>query len=139
MYKIKLSQAELEDLNKRKIKEKNTKMYHRLQTIYLVNKGKHNKEIVDILEVNKNSITNWIKIYFEKGIDGLCQPINYDRRSSKIDKYVNKIKKDIKDNTISTLNELQGLINEKYSLKIEISWLFRCCKKNSICLTKRLV
>ena len=137
MYKIKLSQVELNDLNKRKKRQKNTKMYHRLQSVYLAHKGKNNKEIVDILGVNKNSITNWINVYLEKGLDDLCKPIDYDRRSAKIDDYVVKIKQDIKDNTISSLSELQDWIKKKYSLEIEQSWLFRCCKKNSIYLTKK--
>lgn len=139
MYKIKLSPTELMELNKRKKQEKNTKMYYRLQSVYLAHEGRDNKEIIDILGVNKNSVTNWIKIYSEKGINELCKPIDYDRRSAKIDGYIDKIKQDIKDNTISTLSELQDLINKKYSLEIEQSWLFRCCKKNSIYLTRKHV
>ena len=139
MYKIKLSKDEFTKLNKKKKLEKNTKMYHRLQSIYLAHKGRDNKEITDILGVNKNSVTKWIKIYSKKGLDELCQPINYNRRSAKIDDHIDKIKKDIKNNTISTLAELQEWVKKKYSLEIEQSWLFRCCKKNSICLTKKRV
>ena len=139
MYKIKLSKDELSELNKKKKQEKNTKMYHRLQSVYLAHRGRDNKEITDILGVNKNSVTKWVNIYSKKGLNELCQPINYNRRSAKIDDYIDKIKKDIKDNTISTLSELQGWIKKKYSLEIEQSWLFRCCKKNSVCLTKKRV
>ena len=139
MYKIKLSKDELSELNKKKKREKNTKMYHRLQSVYLAHKGRDNKEITDILGVNKNSVTKWIKIYSKKGLNELCQPINYNRRSAKIDEHIDKIKQDIKDNTISTLAELQDWVKEKYSLEIEQSWLFRCCKKNSVCLTKKRV
>lgn len=139
MYKIKLSQTELDELNRRKKHQRNTKMYHRLQSVYLAHKGRGNKEIIDILGVNKNSVTKWIKIYLEKGLDGLCSPINYNRRSAKIDNYIDEIKRDIKDNTISTLSELQDWIKKNYSLEIEQSWLFRCCKKNSIHLTRKRV
>ena len=139
MYKIKLSKDELTKLNEKKKLEKNTKMYHRLQSVYLAHKGRDNKEITDILGVNKNSVTKWIKIYSKKGLNELCQPINYNRRSAKIDEHIDKIKQDIKDNTISTLAELQDWVKEKYSLEIEQSWLFRCCKKNSVCLTKKRV
>lgn len=139
MYKIKLSQNELAELNKRKKKEKNVKMHHRLQTVYLAHKGRDNKEIVDILGVNKNSVTKWIAVYSKKGIDELCNPINYDRRSSKIDGHIEKIKQDIRKNTISTLAELQDWIKTNYELEMEQSWLFRCCKKNLICLAKKRV
>lgn len=139
MYKIKLSAGELAQLNKRRKKEKNKAISDRLQCIYSAAKGKENKEITNILAINKNSATNWIKIYLDKGLDELCRPENFNRRSAKIDDYLEKIKRDIKKNTIATLAELQGWIKKKYSLQIEQSWLFRCCKKNSICLTKKRV
>ena len=126
--------------HKQNLKEgKNTKIYCRLQSVYLTHKGKDNKEIIEILEVNKNSVTDWIKIYCEKGIDELCKPIEYNRRSAKIDNYIGKIKQDIKDNTISTIAELQDWIKKKYSLKIEQSWLFRCCKKTQFVLQENAV
>jgi transposase len=137
MYKVKLSASELAKLNKRRKKEKSKATADRLQCIYLAHMGKKNKEITEILAINKNSATNWIKIYIEKGLVELCRPENFNRRSAKIDDYVEKIKQDIKENTISTLSELQDWIKKEYSLKIEQSWLFRCCKKNSICLVKK--
>lgn len=137
MYKIKLSKSEQVKLNKRRKKEKNKAISDRLQCIYLAAKGKGNKEIADTLAINKNSATNWIKIYLEKGLNELCRPEDFNRRSAKIDDYVEKIKQDIKKNTISTLSELQDWVKEKYFLQIELSWLFRCCKKNSICLARK--
>ena len=137
MYKIKLSPIELTKLNKRRKKEKNKMISNRLQCVYLAAKGKGNKEISDILAINKNSTTNWIKSYLDNGLDELCRPIDFDRRSAKIDDYIEKIRQDIKENTISTLSELQGWVKKNYSLQIEQSWLFRCCKKNSIYLTRK--
>lgn len=139
MAKIKLSNVELKELNKRRKKEKDKKIYNRLQCIYLLHIGKKHKEIIDILSVNKNSVTDWIKIFLDKGIDELSRPINYDRRSSKIDAYIDKIKRGVKENSISTLAELQDWISDQYSIELEKSWLFRCCKKNSIYLTKKHV
>lgn len=137
MYKIKLSAIGLAKLNKRRRAEKNKMIYNRLQCIYLAANGKGRKEITGILSINKNSATAWIKIYLDKGLEELCRPIDFDRRSAKIDDYAERIRQDLKENTISTLSELQGWIKKKYSLQIEQSWLFRCCKKNLICLTKR--
>ena len=137
MYKIKLSQNEFVKIKKRRRKEKNKAISDRLHCIYLSAKGKKNKEIKDILAVNKNSVTNWIKIYEDKGLDELCRPENFDRRSSKIDEYIEKIKQDIKENTIATLAELHDWLKSKYEIEIEQSWLFRCCKKNSIYLAKK--
>lgn len=138
MYKINLSQAELLIINKKR-KEKNKLIFKRLQCIYLAHKGTDGKEIAKVLAINKNSVTKWIKTYKEKGLAELCRPIDYDRRSSKIDEHLEKIKQDIRANTLTTLAELHDWLKVKYSLEMEISWLFRCCKKNSICLARKPV
>lgn len=137
MYKINLSATELAKLNRRRKKENNKHICDRLHCVYLAAKGKSNKEITDILAVNKNSVTKWIKIYLEKGLAELCRPIDFDRRSSKIDEHIENIKQDIKTNTIATLAELSDWLKKKYSLPMEISWLWRCCKKNSIYLARK--
>lgn len=137
MTKITISKLDFEKIKQMKKEEKDKKIYRRLQFLHLKHDGKTNKEIADILGVCTDTITDWAVIYSEKGLDGLCQQMNFDRRISKLDDYIDKIKQDIKENTISTLAELQDWIDEKYSLKIEQSWLFRYCKKNSICLTKK--
>ena len=139
MLKITISKYDLEELKIKKKKEKNQKIYRRLQFLHLKSKNKTNKEIADLLGVCVDTITDWARIYSDKGLTGLCEPINYDNRSAKIDDYIIEIKQDIKNNTISSLSELQDWIKENYSLEIEQSWLFRCCKKNSIYLTRKRV
>ena len=96
MYKINLSRTELLIINKRRKKEKNKLIFKRLQCIYLAHKGTDGKEIAKVLAVNKNTVTKWIKTYEENGLNELCRPIDYDRRSSKlmiIWKRLNKILK----------------------------------------------
>ena len=139
MIKINISKADLQKIKLKKKKEKNKQIYRRLQFLHLKYKGKTNKGIADIIGVCQDTITDWTAIYAKKGLDGLCEPINYNNRSSKIDDYINKIKQDIRENTISTIAELQDWINEKYSIEMEQSWLFRCCKKKSICPVKKHV
>jgi len=137
MLKINISKFDIEEIKLKKRKEKDKKIYRRLQFLHLKHRNKTNKEIADITGVCADTVTDWARIYSNEGLAGLCQPINYDNRSAKIDDYINRIKQDIKDNTISTLSELQDWIKKNYSLEIEQSWLFRCCKKNSICLIKK--
>lgn len=137
MLKITISESDFEKIKLKKRKEKDKKIYRRLQFLHLKYKNKTNKEIADITGVCADTITDWAKIYSTKGLAGLCHPINYDNRSAKIDNYIDEIKQDIKDNMISSLSELQDWIKKNYSLEIEQSWLFRCCKKNSICLIKK--
>lgn len=137
MYTVTLSRAELAALNQRRKQAKHKQIADRLQCIYLAHSGKGNKAITALLAVNKNSVTDWIKLYLDQGLEALCHPINYDRRSSKLDPYIEAIKLDVQDHAIATLAELQDWIKTKYSIELEHSWLWRCCKKNSICLTRK--
>lgn len=138
MYKIKLSSFEIRKLEKKGKEVKDKKTFRRLQCIQLKRKGKKNKEIAGIIGVCQDTITDWIKLYSQKGVDGLCD-MNFNRKQSAIDSHLNEIKQDLKENIISTLAELQDWLKEKYSIEMGESWLSRCCKKNSIILAKRLV
>lgn len=139
MYKIKLTNAELKKFEKLKKQEKNKRIFRRLQCLILSHQNKEYKEIADITGVCVDTVTDWIKLYLDKGIFGLCKLDFKDKRQSKIDNYVDKIKDDIKNNTISTLSELQDWIKSHYAIEMETSWLFRCCKKNFIFLTRKRV
>ena len=101
--------------------------------------GKENKDIADIIGVCVDTITDWIKLYQKKGLEGLCSLSFKGKRKSVINMHIENIKKDVKENSFSTLAELQDWIKEKYSVELEQSWLYRCCKKNSIFLTRKPV
>lgn len=139
MYQIKLSVNELKKIKQLQEKEKNTRILRRLEAIKLLNQGQSHQQIAEALNVCIDTITDWIKLYESEKLPGLCKLQFKDKRKSKINDYVDQIKQDVKDNTISTLAELQALIREKYSIEMEQSWLFRCCKKNLIYLTKKPV
>ena len=139
MYQIKLKPGELKKIKQLRNEEKNVRVQRRLQAIELANKGQSHQEIASIVNVCVDTITNWIKLYEASGLNDFCKLQFTGKRSSKINNYVDKIKQDVKDNTIATLAELQDWIKEKYSIEMEQSWLFRCCKKNSIYLTRKLV
>jgi len=139
MYKVKLTRAELTKLEKAKKGEKNKRIFRRLQCLYLSHQGREYKEIADITGVCVDTVTDWLKLYLDQGIAGLCQLDFKDKRRSKIDDYADKIKEDVRNNTISTLSELQDWLKSHYAIEMETSWLFRCCKKNSICLTRKRV
>ena len=139
MPKFKLSKQERIKLNKLVKQEKRTKISRRLQFLKLKDKSKTHTEIADIIGVCADTLTDWLNIYSNNGLDGLCQ-LNYDgRRKTKIDDHIDEIKRDVKKKTISTITELQDLLNDKYHIEIEESWLFRLAKKNFVFPIKRPV
>jgi transposase len=137
MYKIKLTKTELKKLERLQSKGKSNRINRRAQAIVLAAKGRSYQDIAEVTGVCVDTVTAWIKLYNDKKLAGLCEFKFKDKRKSKINDYVEQIKQDVKDNTISTLAEMQAWIKEKYSIEMEQSWLFRCCKKNSIYLTRK--
>ena len=137
MHKINLNKRELLKLKKLKQETTEKRVFRRLQCIKLAAEGKEYKEIAGITGVCADTVTDWIKLFSNKGIEGLRQLDFKGKRQSKIDDYVNQIKADIGNNMISTLAELQEWLKSHYQIEMETSWLWRCCKKNSIYLAKR--
>ena len=137
MHKIKLTRTEAKKLSRLKDKNKSIRVQRRIQAIELANQGRSYQDIAEVTGVCVDTITDWVKLYNSDKLAGLCGLQFTGKRKSKINDYVDKIKQDVKENTIGTLAELQDWIREKYSIEMEQSWLFRCCKKNSIYLTRK--
>ena len=56
----------------------------------------------------------------------------HKRRKSKLDRYRSRIKRIASRKKITTIEQLQVAIEEKLSIKVVYSWLYRYCVKNSI-------
>jgi transposase len=130
-----------DDLNIIKIKrktEKKVKFLRRYQCLWMLNEQYFKKDIANILGVNIDTITDWIKIYNKSGLAGLGL-LNYEgRRPSQLDKVKETILKTIENKNVSKIKDLQAILLAEHKIEIEHSWLFRYCKKNSICLIKSL-
>lgn len=139
MYEIKLSKTELAHIHTMKKRAKDKRIFRRLQALTLKAKGRPHQEIADTAGVSVDTVTDWLRIYLDKGLDELCRPIDYDRRSSAIDPHIGKVKQLVEERLVSNLAELQSLLRREFHLDLEASWLSRCCKKNAICLTRKHV
>lgn len=139
MYTISLSTKKLHHIKQLMNKEKRVKVYRRLQAIEMAATGHSYQDIATTIGVCVDTVTDWIKLYQEKTLTGLCDLRFRGKRTSPFDSYAEQIKQDIIDKTIATLAELQDWIKHQYSLEMEQSWLWRSCKKNSICLTRKPV
>lgn len=139
MYKIKLSKTELVRVQQMKKRIKDKRIFRRLQALTLKARGRSHQEIADTAGVSVDTVTDWLKIYRAQGLDELCRPIDYDRRSSVIDPHIGKVKQLVEERLVSTLAELQNLLKREFRIDLEQSWLSRCCKKNAICLTRKPV
>ena len=96
-----------------------------------------NSQIAKLLCVNIDTITDWYKLFIEGGLK-LLGTLDYEgRRVSQIEPHKEEIKKYLENNVVSSIAALQDYIIKTYQISMEHSWLFRYCKKNSICLIKK--
>jgi transposase len=136
-YTIQLSKSDIAWITEKKRKEKSAKLLRRYQCLSMLQEQYPKKEIARLLGVNIDTITDWIKIYNRSGLKGLGLLRYEGRRPSSLDSIKEKIISYVEKENISTLLQLQQIIEKKHHLKMEHSWLSRYCKKNSISLTRR--
>lgn len=129
---LSFSKKKLKDIQDAMKKEKNIKIYRRLQAVLWKNLKKPHQEIAFLLQVNQNTITNWFHLYEKKGLSGLCTLDYEGRRPSKLNRYEQEIRAYIEKENISNITILQSWIESQFGLHVEESWLYRYCKKNSI-------
>lgn len=136
-YKIELNASEMQELQKKKQKERDGKILRRLLCIEMKEKGMQNKDIAGYCGVCIDTITDWLHLFTEGSFEALCT-LHYDgRRISKLEEYKEEIKRKEQEEGIESLKHLQGFIKEEYGIQTCISNLFYFCKKNSIFLTKK--
>ena len=132
-------EEELENIKKAKKEEKRVKIYKRILAVEQRIQGKKLGEIATNLSVCLDTVCEWMRIYEQGGLV-LLRQLHYEgRRPSKLEIYKKQIKEHIKEESVRTVSELQTWIKETYSLEVELSWLFRFCKKNLIFHTKKHV
>jgi transposase len=115
MYNISISADELKEINTLRFEYPSTIVQKRFHTIYLKAKKISNTQIADIVDIHINSITNYIKIFKEKGIEGLKE-VNYGTNTSVLDTYKTSVEMEFKKNppqssleALQKIKELTGL------------------------------
>jgi len=139
MHHIYLTTEQTKEFKKRIATERDSKIWKRLQAVYSRSQKILTNEIAHNLSVNRGTITEWVKLYLSGGMEALVT-LNYDNQGprSKLSDYQKDIDKLTDEEDIPTITCLQQRIKELYGVEVEESWLFRWCKKNSICLSRKL-
>ncbi len=133
---ISISSDDLKIISIKRKTEQKVKFLRRYQCLWMLHEQYYNKDIANILGVNIDTVADWIKIYNKSGLAGLGL-LNYQgRRPSQLDKVKDTILKTIESKNISTIKDLQAILLAEHKIEVEHSWLFRYCKKNSICLIR---
>jgi transposase len=138
MYHLYFSDEEEAEFRKRLAREKDAKVWKRLQGVYSRGQRIASGVIAKNLSVGIDTISVWVKLYRSGGIEGLTN-LNYEHQGmrSRLAKYQESIEDLTQREQIPTMGVLRKRIEELYGVEVEESWLSRWCKKKSICLSKR--
>src|SRR5262245_14655691 len=137
MEKIILKQRERTKIKGLMKKERDKKKWQRLKCLELKSEGWKHRAIAKLLDVDANTITQWVKQYMEEGLEGLCQFRYEGRRPTQFERYREEIKAYVQKGVVGSLGELANWLKETYGLECSENWLGRWVKKNSIVLTRR--
>jgi len=124
-YKIRLSTQQSYELADHMNAISNKKLLRRLLAISLRHYGYPVKEIAALTGVSTKTITNWMKIFVEKGFEGLLETHYPKRRDSILQPYEAVIRSFFESNPKGRVEDLQAYLLEKHDIKVEYSWLYR--------------
>jgi transposase len=135
--KIVLSEKEKEDLEGRRKKERDTKIYKRLRAIEMRGEGEKCKGIANLLGVCIVTISNWTSLFLRGGIEAVCKLEYEGRRTSKLEPYMEAMREKVEEDSVMTLLQMKAWLEKEYQIIVDESWLSRFCKKNFIFRTRR--
>lgn len=138
MYKICLNKKTEKQLKELLAEETNLKVWKRLKAIHLRKKQVPSREISQTLDVSLDTVTNWVKLFLSEGLKGLVH-LRYESQGikSSLSPYQESIRQLTKEVQIPTLSVLQSEIANRFGVEIGETGLYKWCKKNSICLSRR--
>jgi len=110
---------------------------HRERCILLKNGGMTHKMVAKDLEVSISSVSNWVKIYKERGSYGLWHTLYHGRVSKLSPKQIEELEIKSKKNPFNTVSETADYIKKEFGIKYNVRYLPRLLRKTE-CRVKTL-
>lgn len=131
-HKIHLSLEETYQLADRMEQTKNRKLSRRLLAISLRHFGYKVKDIAAITGVSERTVTKWLKLYLEGGLDALLEQHYQKERGSVLAPHQEAIIQYFQDHPTARLEELQQWLKAEKGVEVEYSWLYRYLERKGI-------
>ena len=107
----------------------NPQVLKRIQCVLLKDKGWTHRDIAKHLNRGLSTISNWIKIYKEEGLEQLVF-WGYKGKQSKLSpEQIKELKQRINKNPFNVAQEAADFIKEKFDLDYNVKYLPRLLKK----------
>lgn len=128
--RVKILKKEYTQLKEAERKVESAKIYKRIQAFKLMYKKWRYSAIADFLSVAKNTISEWVKIYQQDGIDALIT-LKYKGGQPKLNKrQLAEIKEEARKGNFNVAKDVQHYIKTKWDIKYNLSHVQLLSKKN---------
>ena len=111
LTKLNLSEEEIQRLNYERFQYPCAKIQKKMHAVYLKALGYTNTDAGKILDIHYNSVSRHIKIYEEKGLEGLYVSA-YQSKESDMEAYKESIIEDFRKNPVCSIADAIGRISE---------------------------
>jgi transposase len=135
MIKIKFTKEEIEQLNFEKVNCTNSRVRIKLEALILKANGLPNKKIQQILNIDKNTVTAYLKLYVEGGLESVKKN-NYLGPTSELEQYAEIIFSDFEINPPATIKEASYRIEQLTGIKRGKTQTWHFLKKKQISLSQ---
>jgi len=120
---------EINILNRRLKKEKNSETRDRIRGIILLKKGHRLQEIANIMGVNRRTVYNWRRRYEEEGIEGLKTREKPGRKRKLSDEDMERLKDLLKQKDYWTTRGVRNLIKIEFGIEYTLRHVARILRK----------
>lgn len=134
--KINLTKEQEEEIRNAESQIKTPQLIRRLHCIKLKHKGWKHAEVAEFLNVTIVTVSDWIKVYCEEGLQSL---LNWDckgRVSVLTIEDQEKLKARQEEKPFDTAKEVKQYIKEELGRDFHLHWVQKLLKKNFNCHTK---
>ena len=128
--RVKISVTEYEQLKRAERKVKSTKVLKRIQAFKLVYRGWKYSDIAEFLLVTNNTITNWINLYKEGGIESLLTLHYRGGQAQLSEEQLLKLKSEANKGSFAIAKDVKHYIRQNFGIEYNLSHVQLMSKKN---------
>ncbi len=127
--RIKLSPEEYKQLLNAEKKYKSAKVYRRIQAFKMLHNGHLNKEVAEFFSVDINTISDWISIYRDGGVEALFS-FDYKGRPQKLnDDQISQLRNEANMGSFSTSKDIRQYIMNNYGMEFREDYIPKLANK----------
>ena len=130
--RVNISETEYEQPKRAERKVKSAKVLKRIQAFKLMYRGWKYSDIAEFLLVTNNTITNWLNLYQEGGINSLLS-LHYKGGQAKLsEEQLFELRNEASKGSFAIAKDVQHYIKQNFWIVYNLSYVQLLCKKNIV-------